>query len=354
MKILYCAMKYNPIFRDPFKGLSFEHYNFYDSLVKMNSGEHDIIYFPFDEIMSEKGRNEMNRELLEKVYKEKPQLCFFSLYTDEIKKATIKEINEKSGAVTFNWFADDHWRFESFSKYWAPFFHFVSTTDSQAPENYRKMGYKNVIKTQWACNHFLYKPIDVQKKYDTTFVGQSHGNRKQIIKKVRNNNISIYCWGSGWEEGRISQEEMIKLFSESKINLNLTASSGIWNLKTLFRGLALRRSDGTIVFDSFGKWFNNLLALGSYRREQIKGRTFEIPGCRGFLLTGNANNLGNYYEDGKEIVIFNSTDDLIDKIQYYLTHDNEREKIARAGYERTMKEHTYEKRFNSIFNTIFS
>ena len=43
---------------------------------------------------------------------------------------------------------------------------------------------------------------------------------------------------------------------------------------------------------------------------------------------------------------------MIDKIKYYLEHNEEREAIARAGYERTLREHTYEKRFNEIFKTI--
>lgn len=353
MKILYIAMKYNPIFRDPTRGFSFEHYNFYDSLVKMENRKHEIIYFPFDEIMYEMGRDEMNRKLLQVVYQENPDLCFFILFTDEIKQETIKEITEKSGAVTFNWFADDHWRFDVYSKYWAPLFHWISTTDSQAPEKYQKIGYKNVIKTQWGCNHFLYKPLNIEKKYDITFVGQSHGNRKEIVEKIRRSSMHVKCWGSGWEGGRIPQEEMTRLFSESKVNLNLTASSGMWNPKTLFRGLASRRSDGIIVFDSFRKWFNNLSGLRRYRREQIKGRTFEIPGCGGFLLTASADNLSDYYEDVKEVVIFNNIDDLIQKLRYYLSHDKERKRIAHAGYQRTLRDHTYEKRFNEIFNNIF-
>ena len=44
---------------------------------------------------------------------------------------------------------------------------------------------------------------------------------------------------------------------------------------------------------------------------------------------------------------------MIDKIKYYLEHNEERESIAQAGYERTIREHTYEKRFNNIFKRIY-
>ena len=43
---------------------------------------------------------------------------------------------------------------------------------------------------------------------------------------------------------------------------------------------------------------------------------------------------------------------MIDKIRYYLKHNKEREAIALSGYEQTLKEHTYEKRFNEIFKVI--
>ncbi|MDE1971514.1 MAG: glycosyltransferase family 1 protein, partial [Patescibacteria group bacterium] len=44
--------------------------------------------------------------------------------------------------------------------------------------------------------------------------------------------------------------------------------------------------------------------------------------------------------------------DLIEKARYYLTHESERARIARAGYERTLREHTYEKRFQELFRAM--
>ena len=49
---------------------------------------------------------------------------------------------------------------------------------------------------------------------------------------------------------------------------------------------------------------------------------------------------------------YRNTDDLIEKIRYYLAHDAERGQIAEAGYRRTLAEHTYEKRFADILKAI--
>jgi len=336
MKILYISRKYD--YGDPKRGFSYTHYNFYDSLLKMDGGRHKIIYFPFDEIMIQNGADLMNKMLSKKVLDEKPDLCFFCISTYEIKKETIKKIK----AETLNWFCDDHWRFDNFSKHWAPCFNWVVTTDSKAIEKYHKLGIKNVIKSQWACNQFLYKSMALEKTYDIGFIGQLYGKRKTIIDKIKKAGLKINCWGKGWSNGRISQEEMIKIFSKTKINLNFSDSSTRPFLKAI-GGIFLRPPN----------YYDNLKSfIDRRKRKQIKGRNFEIPGCGSFLLTDSADNLEDYYIDGKEIVIYNNSDDLIRKIHYYLDHKEDREKIAQAGYERTLKDHTYDKRFKKIFKTI--
>lgn len=356
MKILYIAMQYD--YGSPRRGHSFEHYNFYDSLIKINGGAHEIVYFPFDEVMRKVGRDEMNKRLIETVHLEKPALCFFFLFTDEIKPETIQKITQKSGAITFNWFADDHWRFDNFSKYYAPLFHFVGTTDLQAAEKYERIGYKNVIKTQWACNHFLYKPPASFSfkpsgyKHDATFVGQPHGGRRRAIKTILASGVDIKCYGTGWQSGRVDQGDMIGIFAESRVNLNLTKGSTGHRFVDFAKIFLRKRSDGKIIIESPRLWADNLKSLLNRKREQIKGRNFEVPGCGGFLLTGDADNLRDYYEDGKEIVIFRDINDLIAKIKYYLAHEDERIAIAKAGYERTLRDHTYEKRFNELFRAM--
>ncbi len=136
MKILYVGMKYD--YAEPTRGSSFEHNNFYGTLSQM--AEHEVVYFPFDEVMREQGRDGMNVALLRAVQAERPELVFFLLFADEIAPRTIKEISQRSGAITFNWFADDHWRWFNFSRHWAPLLHWVATTDRRALARYLHIG----------------------------------------------------------------------------------------------------------------------------------------------------------------------------------------------------------------------
>lgn len=349
MKILYVGMRRD--YGKPNKGFSFEHYNLYDPLTKMEGGKHEVMYFPFDEILWAKGKEGMNEELLAMTNKEKPDLCFFVLFESEIKKNVIKEISRNY--LTFNWFTDDHWRFDTYSKYWAPLFGWVATTDSHAPEKYKKIGYKYAIKTQWACNHFVYGQSVAKEVHEMSFIGQATISRRETVNAIRKANLPLECWGSGWEGGFLDQDRMIAIFSGSRVNLNMTESFRMpWSMKTLGRIFVHKTIDGKYGLEMPNIWAENFRSFFGTRRAQIKGRNFEIPGCGGFLVTGDADDLREYYEDGKEVIIVKNKKDLIEKARYYLAHEDERRIIANAGYERTMRDHTYEKRFIEIFERM--
>ncbi len=345
MKVLFCGLKHE--YGKPESGLSFEYKNFYETLKSMPGVEVEM--FAVDERLQAVGRDNMNEELKKIVTEKQPDLLFCFLFTEEIKKETIEYITKKTSTRTFNWFADDHWRFEIFSKNWAPLFTAVSTTDSQAVEKYRALGV-SVIKTQWAANIHLYKPFDLQATTyklpanEITFVGKNYGNRSKYIHALKKLGLPAVGYGSGWEKGRVSFEEMLEIFSNSKINLNFTESSYA-NLTGRFKMLA----KAVLNFNNFVPY---LKAYKGAQRNQIKGRTFEIPACGGFMLTQDADNLKDYYVDGKEIVIFKDQNDMIEKCKYYMSHEDERQNIAKAGLERTIKEHTYEHRFVEIFERI--
>lgn len=349
-KILFIAYKYD--YGKQELGFSPEYYNFYDTLKKMNNKENEVIYFPINEMTRKFGYNKMNQKLLETVEEEKPNICFFVLLNGFLEKEVVRKITEKDKITTLNWFTDDHWAFDNFSRHWAPFFNWVVTTDLNSFPRYKKIGYKNIIRSQWGFNHLLYKPLNLPKIYDVSFVGQPYGNRKQIIKKLEKAGIKVACFGNGWPRGKISLEEMIKIFSQTKINLNFANSSVMINPKYIIKIFFKKRIDKSIKVDNPKNWIGNMKSLLARGKKQIKDRNFGVPACSSFLLTDYMEDLKEYYEIGKEVVCFKNIEDLIYKIKYYLKHNKKRESIARAGYERTIRDHSYEKRLNEIFKSI--
>lgn len=354
MKIIYAAFKYD--YADKKRGLAYEHFNFWDALSRMYGD--GVIYFPVDERIMKLGRSGMNKELLALVRREKPDILFCNLFNNEIKPSTINEITQNTTTITVNWFSDDQWRFESFSKYWAPLFDWVITTDPNAVTKYKKMGYQNVIRSQYAANTKIYRPVDGKSKYDVTFVGRRYGSRGDFVEFLESNGLRVSCWGKGWPQGRASQDKMIEVFSQSKINLNFTdVSASNRDLKNMIKAVAKlflhRGVNNKYHFFSPPMIIRNISNFSAPTlRPQIKGRNFEIPACGGFLLTQEAEDLFNFYKYGEEIDVFVTKEDLLDKIRYYLTHEQKRDQIAKSGYERTIREHTWEHRFAKIVEVV--
>jgi len=356
MRILYTAMKYD--YGQPAQGYGFEHYNFYESLLEMG---HDILYFDVGTLMHGRGRDAMNKRLLEVAQAERADLMFTVLMRDELDPATVQRLSDDADMLTLNWFCDDHWRFESFTRHWAPRFNWSVTTAASALPKYAALGYRNVIKSQWACNSVRYRPLELPKQYDVTFVGLPHGDRRFVIEHLRRAGINVLVWGKGWERGRIEQDEMIRVFNQSRINLNLSNSSVTPSLIGRVFDLATRAIQTSPVAPSAREEVARRLALVRGRvgtkassgfADQIKGRNFEIPGCQGFLLTGHADNLEDFYLPDDEVACFAGVDNLVDRIRYFLKHADEAQTIACAGYERTIREHTYRHRFADVFHRL--
>jgi spore maturation protein CgeB len=331
VKILWVATYHE--YGKPELGRSFEDTNFRSALEGMG---HAVVAYDFMTRDRDIGRDAMNAELERLAAEVRPDLVFFFLYEEEIAPRTIERIGA-AGVPTLNWFADDHWRFERFSRHYARALTWSVTTDPDAVPKYAAEGLADrVLLSQWACNRYAYDRVTTELAYDVTFVGQPHGNRRAVVAAARDAGIDVRCFGNGWEGGRVSHEEMVRIFSASAINLNLAASS------TPNPTLRMR----------LGAYARGRRPDTAPRPNQIKGRTFEVPGSGGFLLTDRVKHLERYFDIGREIAVFTSPDELVEQARHWLEHPTERAAMADAAYRRVRAEHTYDHRFAEIFAAI--
>lgn len=93
------------------------------------------------------------------------------------------------------------------------------------------------------------------------------------------------------------------------------------------------------------------ISLRSIQRG-IPLRCMDIMGCGGFLLTNYQEDMLQFFEPGRDYVYYESRADLLDKVEYYLTHEDEREAIAENGYKKVARDHTYEKRLQEIISVV--
>ncbi len=254
----------------------------------------------------------VNEEIINLVRKERPKYVLWTSWQYDIQPSTLEAIR-KEGAIVVGWFFDDEWRFDNYSKWWIPYLDYCVTHTIDAVPQYQKLGARVI--------HTLLHPgiaVDVdwsnlRERYEVSFVGSRIVGRDQWIDELKKRNIPARAFGEGWG-GYISFEEMLDVFTTSKINLNFSG--------TYFRTLG------------------------------IKGRIFQVCLAGGFLLTEYVPGIEKYFEVDKEIVCFHDTAEMIDKIADYLGHDEERRVIAQAGWKRATHEYTPFHMVTRVFTEI--
>lgn len=170
---------------------------------------------------------------------------------------------------------------------------------------------------------YLHEPKSYQ--YDVSFVGMVYGSRRNFL------------------------EQLIKGLDE-KINFKIFAptEAELWILLKKYYGWSVK---GKEMFEVFRKTKINLNIHEAHMQYWWNMRTFEIPGSHSFQLVDRCPE--DWFVDWKEIALFTSITDLMEKISFYLEHEQERRAIMNHGFERVYKDHTYQSHFNVLFKKIW-
>ncbi|MEK7659264.1 MAG: glycosyltransferase [Patescibacteria group bacterium] len=268
-----------------------------------------------------------NKRLLELVKEFKPEYLF-SLKAENITPETINKIRSM-GIITMNFYNDFINQWEGIVRI-APAYDYFFSPDHYVLKKLWGMGLKNSFYLPHAVETlFESSPFDKREnKYNISFIGSYnkilYPNREKFLLAIKD--LGLHVWGTDeWYETP---------------------------LKDVFHG----QSKGLERFDIYRKskivvdinW-NNLPAEG------INVRPFEV-GYSGACLFSDLvrADIKRVFNEGKEFVSFNNENELRQKIQYYLSHDSERETIARACYEKIIKKHTYQARMREMFNIVNS
>ncbi|MEA5566419.1 CgeB family protein [Anabaena sp. UHCC 0399] len=309
MKILCTFGKYQ--YGNPDRGIGTEYAAFVSALKRL---DHQVIHFDSWDKTIFSNYAELNQSLLKIVEQERPDVMLTVQRNYEIWLETLKIIQARGDVATISWTTDDSWKYQEVSRFIGTAYHAMTTTYAEVVDKYNKDGIPNVLLTQWAANpEILQEPIPAELcHYQVSFVGAAHGDRKQRITELKSKGIEVTCFGHGWPNGSIAAEEIPRIMRESIISLNFANA---------YKGV-----------------------------NQVKARNFEVPGAGGFLLTEYAPGLERAYIDNKEISVFYSTEELAEKIQYFLANLAERDAITQTGFYRTKQEHIYDIRIQEILN----
>lgn len=167
-----------------------------------------------------------------------------------------------------------------------------------------------------------------ERKYDVTFIGSFTPSHQQGIRLLESvaQEVSLNIWGQG------------KQFLSPQSPLRRHWQGEAWGLD-MYRKLAQSK----IVINRH---------IGVAKQYANNMRLYESTGMGAMLITDKKKNLNDLFKIGKEIVEYTSSKDLAEKIKYYLSHEDERIKVAQAGQKRTLKEHSYKERMNEVVKII--
>lgn len=170
--------------------------------------------------------------------------------------------------------------------------------------------------------------IDSNLTKQICFVGGYAPRRELFIRELEGFQLEIY--GPGWRKGKRALDSNL---------MAMRKGSSIWG-----RQLVDLYNSSEIV-----------LNISAWDSDDLGGqnlRLFDVPACGAFLLTDYSEEISEYYRLGVEIETFRSPEELRDKVDYFLKHPVERERIAKLGYERALKLPSYETRMKEMLKYI--
>lgn len=165
---------------------------------------------------------------------------------------------------------------------------------------------KEVMWLPLACDLNVHKKIDSKEEFDISFIGN-------VVPKLMDQRIEyldyLFKKVPNFDFGRAFGDELPKRIAKSKIVVNKSI------------------------------------------RGDMNMRVFETLAMGKLLVTDYLPVIGKLFVDGEHLIMYRSKTEMVEKVKYYLKHDNERKKIAENGRNAVMK-HTYKDRAEIILKNM--
>jgi spore maturation protein CgeB len=358
------------------------HHNLYEPLLELG---HNVLLFPSGQGWQAMWRHDTNLrslfsqnllDVFRREHSRQPFDMFFAYLMDGMVEPGVIDEIRKTGVPTCNFSCNNTHQFDLVDEI-SLHFDYNLHSEKDAAQKFKSIG-ANAVWFPMAANPRYYHPYDVPRTIDVSFVGQCYARRPYFIGHLLENQINVQVFGPGWKPKQdklilrrpvrwarrtgllikailarsaqtrytisarvadldrrgqlqekypshlhppVSDEEMIRTYSQSKISLGFLE-----------------------VYDQ-----HNPSALV---KQHLHLREFEAPMSGALYLTGWCEELEDFYEPDVEILIYRNEHEMLDKVRHYLAHPEDAERVRQAGHQRAIREHTYHRRFELLFQQI--
>lgn len=245
---------------------------------------------------------------------------------ENIFPETLRKIKEQSRAIIASYMADDPFSFDNIERSLV-YYDYYFIWDSWYVNNLTSAGIKHAVYLPLYTIPEVYKRVDLTQEEmekfgsDLAFVGTWQPKREAILSQLLNYDIKIY--GNGW----IQNSKLPQKYLNREVN--------IFEINKIYNACK-------IVLNIHHQWGKN----------DANFRTFEALGSGAFLIDERKKDILSMFREGEEIVLYGCIDELIEKIDYFLDHEGDRERFAKQGSEIANKEHTLNIRYRKLFELL--
>ncbi|MED9799911.1 MAG: glycosyltransferase [Prevotella sp.] len=216
-----------------------------------------------------------------------------------------------------------------------PYYDYYITTKSYTVDMLRRMGCKNILFVNNAYEASFHHPYQLAKEErerlggKVGFIGAWEEERCRSILYLAEHGIPVRVWGGGkWLE-----------YKDRYTNLKIE-DKGLYSEDY---NKALSAFDISLCF------------LRKINYDLQTTRTMEIPACGSLLMAERTAEHERLFKDKEEAVFFSSDEELLELCQYYLTHEEERKRIAEAGRKRCIASgYSNEETIKRVLEKIFA
>ena len=275
----------------------------------------------------------LNQGIMAQVESFEPALVL-ALAQAPLNRMTLLKLR-KAGIRTAMWFVED-WKVFDYWQSYAPLYDiFAVIQKSPFTEKLAAIGQPHAPYLPLAALPDFHKPLTLtpeeEREYgaDIGFLGAGYPNRRLAFRQLAGRDFKI--WGSDWEgesllapciqrQGqRIGEEESVRIYNATRINLNLHSS-----LQT-----------------------DSLISHGDF----VNPRTFELAAMNAFQLVDKRSLLPELFA-GDELACFDSEAEMYRLIDHFLAHPEERAAYCRRARARVLADHTYEQRMRRLLDYV--
>ncbi|MFH1387066.1 MAG: glycosyltransferase [bacterium] len=281
----------------------------------------------------------LNQDFMNSVLEYSPSVLFIiDSFSNLITADSLIEIRRKIKIPIVAWVADDPFPFYDSTKCLLHYDHIFACETSCIPQ-IKLFTDRLVTYLPNGVDPDIFKPVELSEKEkrmydcDINFVGTVNANstgvglfRAKVLEYLTDHKVKI--WGNfDWQK-----------------------------LLAVFPALAGSLQGGILPFGEANKAYNAARIIMNIHHPFLKTgtgpRVFEVAAAGGFQLADKKDVIEQHFELGKEMVCFESGEELKELVKYYLNRPEERREIAGRARQRVLREHTWEHRLAKILDNI--